>query len=113
MKTVSFYIPNKKIKDVNLSTVHLCNPGIGGTEYTMFALCHYLSLFNDINLTVYTNCSLKGYNLRGNIVYVDNLQDALLDSKEKNIDIFVGQNQGGEVTLKMFFVVIVVSRSEN
>lgn len=89
MKTVSFYIPNKKIKDVNLSTVHLCNPGIGGTEYTMFALCHYLSLFNDINLTVYTNCSLKGYNLRGNIVYVDNLQDALLDSKEKNIDIFV------------------------
>lgn len=86
---VAFYIPNDRIKDVDLSTVHMANPGIGGTEYAMFALCYYLSLSIGKEMILFTNKYLKGYKADINIVYVDSLKDALNKAKISNVDIFV------------------------
>lgn len=86
---IAFFVPNNKIKNIDLSTVHKANPGIGGTEYAMFALCYYLSFFKDLELTIFCNAPLIGFSGNVNEVCVDNLQDALWETKKRFIDIFV------------------------
>lgn len=58
---LAFYIPNKNICEVDLNTVHITNPGIGGTEYAMLALAYYLAKINGNEIVIYSNALLKNY----------------------------------------------------
>ena len=58
---LAFYIPNKNICSVDLSTVHMTNPGIGGTEYAILALAYYLAKIDGNQIVIYSNTRLKNY----------------------------------------------------
>lgn len=86
---VAFYVPNSTIKNIDLSDVQNANPGIGGTEYAFFALCYYLSLYSEIELSIFTNAPLINYKANVNNVLVDCLSEALLASIKNKINILV------------------------
>lgn len=91
---VAFYIPNKNIEDADLATVHRGNPGIGGTEYAILALSHFLSQHEDITVFTYSNVALKNYAADTVKQIADNLQAALRQALADEVDIIVVHHSG-------------------
>lgn len=103
MMKIAFYITNENIKDVDCTNFERGNPGIGGSEYAMFALIKYLSenksKQNDYFLLVNTRnkipLELVSYEVRG-------LKEAVKKSIELDLDILVFKHSQNYIDNKDF-----------
>lgn len=86
MTTLSFFLENGAITDVDLSIPELGNPGCGGTEYAIASLVKELSRNSNNNLLVYSQSKFEMENVTN--VLVSDLFNAV-DLAEMNGQIFV------------------------
>ena len=88
--SVSFYLENRLIPNIDLSTPFMGNPGCGGTEFLFAALPFYLSthLSHQYNFSLLANhCARLPQSIES--IPVTNLLDALSVSSFRNFDFFV------------------------
>ena len=87
---VGFFVENKGHKDVNLNTINIGNPGIGGSEYQSYILAYYLTEFyNDIESFLFTTNKVQLNKDRITNTIVENILDAVTESKKSKIDILI------------------------
>lgn len=86
---VAFYIANRTFDSaVDLTKLHLGNPGIGGTEYVMLLVSQYLSYTE--NMSVYLYVDQKGnFATNLNIFVIPDIEKAAMDAAEKGCTRFI------------------------
>ena len=90
MFKIGLYFPNSGIGDVDCSTPHLSNPGIGGTQYCFLLLGYYLlRLFPyDVEVVYYSNKKMRLFDRADNELVVG-LSQAIALSENRGNDYFI------------------------
>ena len=87
---IALYIDNKGHKDVNLDSLNIGNPGIGGSEYQSYLLAFYLTEFySEIDCVLFTTNKIKLEKERVKNFIVENILDAVKESKKNKVDILI------------------------
>lgn len=87
---IGLYLNNEGHENVNLNSIALGNPGIGGSEYWAYMLAYYLTeYYKDIKFIFFTPSKLNLTKQNISNVIVANVLLSIQEAKNNKIDIFI------------------------
>jgi len=97
------YLNNEEHKEVDLNSIHLGNPGIGGTDYWFYSLTWFLTdYYKDVECLLFTTSKAKFKKSGAVNVRVTGVLDAITKAKKLSVDVFILNKHAnvGECDLK-------------
>lgn len=87
---IGLYLNNDGHKDVKLNSLHLGNPGIGGTDYWTYALAYFLTeYYKDVECFLFTTSKSNLLKRRTHNIIVDGVLEAFEKAKDEKMDVFI------------------------
>ena len=87
---IGMYLNNEGHENVNLNSVALGNPGIGGSEYWAYLLAYYLTeYYKDVKFIFFTPFKLNLVKKDIGNVIVANVLHAVREAKNNKLDVFI------------------------
>lgn len=104
---IGIFLPNKLIDKVVLTNPHKGNPGIGGTQFLMFALPFYMDIYYKGHYEfVFFVENLKSIDCIYDSVLSKDLSDAAFKAKKKDCNIFIFRPNYDQETINLLSTII-------